>query len=445
MSCQRLVILPVEGLGTKLNLKLPKNISRIELERFFTLHIQDITMLETASPTHFPFLHLPIDLQLHTLELCDLSTLFNLVASSKAILNLYNANSSSIIKHVLSGWPLQVQRLILTVLTMRSTPEDSIPLGSLDDYLQTHLENKSAVTQVPQDDSKRTNLRLLHTLSAEIDIFVPLCFQMTFEKFPQYYDVSAISSVERHRMVRALWRLTLVLLLDMHVKGHPYKADGTGSWFTFFGNHLAIWEKEEMLSMALFLCRLSAYVSKTHPTSWPSHTLLNIVFDESSGPRSEISFFQGLWNHLVLLCKNKDPPTDIANPDAATIWPDSQEASQPTSVSKDLCPRSWRQAQHGFNVGDLDPAIVDELNLIRNASWVIWDDSRLAQMFAPDVPTQQRILQGSSGNTRCGVVFRGPLEVSYQQETPLHVVGTVMRLWYPSGVPPTDDTEIHTT
>jgi hypothetical protein len=405
-------------------------------------------MVEAVTPAHFPFLRLPIDLQLHTMESCDLPTLFNLVSASKEILNLYRANSSSIMKLLLSRWPLQIRRLVSTVLAIRSTPEDSIPLHSLDDYLQTHLESKSNIAKVPSDDSKRTNLRLLHTLSAEIDIFVPLCFQMTFEKFPQYYDMSPVSSMEQHRILRAMWRLTLLLLLDMHVKGHPYKADGTGSWFTFM-NRLAIWEKEEMLAMALFLCRLSKYIGQTHPTSWPSHTLLNLAFDPMSGPKGEISFFQGLWNHLVLLCKGNDPPTDLVIPNASTIWLDSQEASQPTIVSTDLCDRTWRQAQRGFDAADQDPVDTANLNLIRNASWVIWDDSRLAQMFDPGVPVRERILQGSyglQGSHGCKshkVTFRGPLRVLYHIETPLHVVGTVMRLWYPLGVPPDDDADVH--
>jgi len=163
-------------------------------------------------------------------------------------------------------------------------------------------------------------------------------------------------------MIRALWRLHLLLVLEKHVEGHPYRIDGTGAWLTFF-NRLTFWENEEMLAIAMFICRTMMYLEEKSVSPWPHHTLINMAFQKRSAHRVEISFFQGLWTHLVDLCYTKNPPPDLLTPEISSIWPDSIAASHPGSGWKHLGQPAWEQAKAGYS---FEANVHNTLALMRN-------------------------------------------------------------------------------
>jgi hypothetical protein len=387
----------------------------------------------------FPFLRLPSDLQLHLMELCELPTLCNLVSSSKSLRQLYSKNSASVFKNILNRWPQQTQRLILTVLAIRRTNGGSIPLHSLNDYLNSHLDDITPISNVPQHLSSQADLRLLSILSSEIDLLVSLCFRTSLEKFSKVNEsnCSPLSFNEWHRMVRALWRLHLMLLLNNHVEAHPYRIDGTGSWFAFF-NRLALWEKEEMFEMALFICRMIRYVYWHHHPRRPHHSILNKAFHERSGRRGDLSFFQAFWNHLVDIAAEETPSKQLFDLGKSIIWPDTTEASQPTSVSEPICKTSWSEAAIGYT--EILPSNLNSLVLARHACWVFWDDSRLEKLFGPEKRFWKQIEHGALQGleTRYGpryIAYRGELVVCYDKVPPMDAVQSLFELWYRSGTP----------
>lgn len=222
-------------------------------------------MSKTPRPrrcTSFPFDILPADLQLLVMSHVGLHTLKSMTKSIPSVRRLYIEYPSSVIQDATSTMGHQISNLLLTteslVTTIRAGHTDSKPdLEDMDSFLSHSLDRGTLWKIFPKRNDALGALQTMCEIDAEVvgfvqdyamDIYERACHRDKPDAIPAPL---VLSSVEKHRLTRAFYRLKLFGVLFYNY-ANRFQLDLEASYAAYF-NRLAAFEIDELINAYIFL------------------------------------------------------------------------------------------------------------------------------------------------------------------------------------------------
>lgn len=222
----------------------------------------------------FPLLDLPPDLQIHVLGYLELQDLRSIVRASAQMRDIYLGFPETLLGGATSYMGAQIQRLMLTTLSIiRSIRSHDSRLGpSIDTmhiFLADNLDTDQQWRILQPGDNALAVLDALCVLDAETTSLVQA---YAIDDYGRAYCSCNpgtipppiwLSSTERHRIMRAFWRLKLYGVLFYNYADY-FDLD-LSSCYTFFLDRLCDFEMDEMITAYQFMVRYR----RNFVSEWP--------------------------------------------------------------------------------------------------------------------------------------------------------------------------------